>query len=89
MDKYFVLEGKTNAVAYGKMDNSTVKKLWKSFCLTGHEPIFTHTEECVFRIGNTPPPTIDEGKEYALSVTETGVAAAGRDYGALTRAAEL
>ena len=42
-------------------------------------------EEFVFTIGSTAPPALDEGKEYAITVDENGVAVAGKDYGGLMR----
>ena len=85
MDKYFVLNSQSTAIADIKMNNETVKKLWNSFCLKSGELCFEEGENFTFRIGNTALPTRSEEKEYALSVTENGIAIVGKDYGGLMR----
>lgn len=85
MERYFVFNGKQPAVAHGKMNNDTVKRLWKSFCLTDGELEVKEDDGFVFRLGDTALPELPAGKEYALSVTETGAAVVGKDYGGLVR----
>lgn len=75
------------AVAYcdPKMQNDTVKKLWNNFCFGDSEIALESGAECTFRIGEESFPVLGEGKEYALSVSEKGVAIAGKNYGGLMR----
>ncbi len=85
MNTFYTLAMKTTALAYTKMNNGTVKKLWKSFCLTEGELTVIPCEEFVFRIGDTPIPDLPTGKEYALCVDSRGVSVVGWDYGGLMR----
>ena len=85
MDNCFILSGKATACADEKMHNSTVNNLWNSFCLGDGELTLTKGPENTFRLGDTPLPTLREGKEYALRVDEKGAAVVGRDFGGLMR----
>ena len=85
MKDFFVLNGRLTAVADKKMNNQTVQNLWNSFCLTDGTLALQSGENCTFRLGNEELPTLAEGKEYALSVTEMGAAIVGKDYGGLMR----
>ena len=85
MEKYFTLSGKMTAVADMRMDNDTVKNMWRSFCLGDGALTLTAGEECTFQLGSTPLPALPEGKEYALVVDENGAAIRGKDYGGLMR----
>ena len=81
----FTIGAMTAAVAYRQMDNDTVKKLWKGFTLTIGSLQITPCDDFVFRVGTTPVPALPDGKEYALTADEHGVAVIGRDYGGLLR----
>jgi len=85
MCNHFVLDHKMTAVADPKMNNETVKKLWQGFCLTLGALDLQKGEPFTFSVGNAPLPTLPEGKEYALTVTPTGAALRGKDYGGLMR----
>ena len=67
------------------MCNPSVQKLWQSFFLGKGDLTLCPGESNTFRLGSTPLPILPEGKEYALTADETGVAIVGRDYGGLMR----
>jgi len=73
------------AQADPRMQNETVKKLWSSFCFGASALSFENAAECTFRMGEEPLPILGEKKEYAISVSEKGVAVVGKDYGGLMR----
>ena len=81
----FTLSGKACVCCDRKMQNNTVKNLWKSFCLGNGELTFTEGPENTFRLGETPLPALDEGKEYAAVIDEKGIAIVGDSYGGLMR----
>lgn len=85
MNRFFAFGNKTSAVAHTQMNNSTVAKLWHSFCLTQGTLEITPCDEFVFSIGNPVIPTLEKGKEYAILADENGVAVAGKDYPGLMR----
>ncbi|MBE6712223.1 MAG: hypothetical protein E7580_01745 [Ruminococcaceae bacterium] len=83
--KNFHFGSTVSAVVDLKMQNDTVKKLWKSFSFGVSEISFVSGDESTFRIGEEPLPVLGEGKEYVLSVSEKGIAIVGKDYGGLMR----
>ena len=85
MENYLTLSGEMTAAADLRMDNETVKKMWRSFCLDDGRLTLTEGPECTFRLGTTSLPELPEGKEYALVVDENGAAIRGKDYGGLMR----
>lgn len=85
MTEHLLLSGKAFAVADKRMNNETVKKLWRSFTFTEGELCLEAQEDFTFRIGSTSLPTLPQGKEYALSVDGDGAAIVGKDYGGLMR----
>lgn len=85
MASQYMLKENETAVAYSKMDNATVKNLWRGFTLTMSDLTVTPCEDFIFRIGTTPVPSLPAGKEYALTADENGMAVAGRDYNCLMR----
>lgn len=85
MKDYLLLGSRTAVVADEKMNNATVKQLWKGFTLTLGELTLEKGESNTFRLGHTPLPTLPEGKEYALNVDENGAAIVGKDYDGLMR----
>jgi hypothetical protein len=85
MSKTFVLSSRVTVCADKKMQNNTVKNLFKSFCLGDGEITFTDGPDNTFRLGETTLPTLPEGKEYAITVDENGIAIVGDSYGGLMR----
>lgn len=82
---HFVFKNGVTACADPNMQNETTKKLWSGFCFGGSEILFQNGAEFTFRIGQEALPVLPTGKEYALSVSEKGVAIVGKDYGGLMR----
>lgn len=85
MTGYYILNPKATAVADKRFENATVHSLWKSFCLGDGQLNLTQGADCTFRLGTTPLPTLEPGKEYALRVDAEGAAVVGRDFGGLMR----
>lgn len=83
--KNFIFSGNLTAVADPQMHNSTVKTLWNRFCLEGSSLTMEAGVPLTFVMGEAALPTLPEGKEYALRITETGAAIVGKDYGGLMR----
>ena len=85
MEKFFVLGEKITAAADCKMNSDVAKKMWGSFCLNKSEIEFIKGEENTFQIGSAPLPSLCEGEEFALCVTEDGCAVSARDFPSLMR----
>lgn len=83
MNDYLLLDSKTTVIADERMNNETVKKFWNSFTLTTGEICFKKGEEFTFRLGNTQLPLLSEGKEYVLTVDQSGATIVGKDYSGL------
>ena len=81
----FLLQEKTVARADVRMNNDTVKKIWHGFGFTETSLELTEGEANTIVIGDAAIPALPEGKEYALSVTESGAAVRGCCYGGLMR----
>ncbi len=84
MSNLYTFSGTVRAVAHKGMHTDTVKNLWKRFTL-GCALELSETDDFLFAVGNTPAPTLSEGKEYALTVDRNGFAVVGRDFGGLMR----
>ena len=69
----YTISAKTRAAACAAMCNGTTQKLWNSFCLTFGALELEACEGFVFRIGTTPLPRLDDGREYALLVDQTAL----------------
>lgn len=85
MKDCLVLNNSVRAAADKRMCISMAKKLWNSFCLTEGSLELEPGEDCVFRFGDAALPHLEDGSEYALTVTETGAAIVGADFGGLMR----
>ena len=79
------IENKMNAIGCSKLDLSLVATLWSRFCFGRSELVPVGCDRLTFALGNELPPVLQEGKEYALLVSETGAAVTGRDPGGLMR----
>ena len=73
------------AAADHRMNNETVKNLWRGFTLTCSVLTLQEGAENTFVLGSCEIPVLPEGKEYALSVTPEGAAVIGKDYSGLMR----
>lgn len=85
MNEYYRLAHTSQAIAHRQADNPTVKKLWRSFTLGDADVVISTCDDWIFRIGDTALPVCESNNEYALSVTQTGIAIVGKDYGSLMR----
>lgn len=83
--KYFSFGSGLCAKADGRLDNNTIKDIWSGFCYGAAFIALTEGEENCFQAGDAALPELKEGLEYAVSVTETGLAVRGRDYAGLAR----
>ncbi len=80
MNKKFLIDNKVIAYTDEKMNNETVKKLWKGFTLSISEIEIKKGNANTFIIGSTTIPILNKDKEYALRVDQNGIAIVGRDY---------
>ena len=85
MNKSFVLDSCITACADKKMQNDTVKKLFKNFCLGCGKLTLADGPDNTFQVGSTQLPVLPEGKEYVIHVDEKGIAIVGNSYGGLMR----
>ena len=83
MQNFYIINPKTAAVAHRLMNNSTVKRLWKSFCLEDGEIEIKPCEEFIFKIGDPGIAELKAESEYVLSVSENGIFIKARDYSGL------
>lgn len=75
------LEGRGNAC----LDTAVMKELWRGFCFRAGELHLKETEGFVFTAGTEELPVLPEGRDFALKVSEKGIALVGRDGGGLIR----
>ena len=65
--------------------NNTSKSLWKNCCFHCSDIEIKEGKENSFIIGEIALPTLSNEAEYAISVTESGIAIVGKDYNCLLR----
>lgn len=85
MHSVYILGGTQTATVYSKMNNPTVKKLWRNFTLNRVELQTVETDRYIFSIGEVQPPVPEAGKEFALTVSDSGICVVGADFGGLMR----
>lgn len=81
----FPLGASVTALCDGGMDFETVARLFGGFTFGRSALALRAGEDRSFVIGTVDLPEIPAGKEYAIRVTEAGVAVAGRDGPSLMR----
>lgn len=81
----FYFNEKITALADVKMNNATVKNLWKGFCFTAGDIEIQKGEQLTFKIGDTVIPELKNGEEFAVRVDSDGAAVRGKDYSGLMR----
>lgn len=81
----FCFGSKLTACADNRLNNATIQDLWKGFCHQGGALELNPGEDNTFCTRGMEAPALPEGKEYAISVTEAGIAVTGRDYNCLAR----
>ena len=77
MKSSFTLSENMTARADVSMHTETVKRLWRGFGFTETALSLSEGEKNTFVIGDVTPPSLPEGQEYALLVTECGCAVRG------------
>lgn len=82
---YFSFGAVLNGAADSRLNNETIRSLWKGFCFQAGGLELTEGSAFSFQAGAQPMPQIPGGKEFVLRVTERGIALAARDYPALAR----
>lgn len=85
MSEAFIFRGSVIAKGDVSLGNATVRKLWNSFCLGASDLTVVEGKPYTFSLGDVALPTLHDSKEYALCVTEKGIAITGKDYGGLLR----
>ena len=81
----FFISETIRAKADRRMCNHTTRNLFRGFCFSTSSLVLEEGEELAFRVGEVALPAIPDGSEYALRVTENGVAITGRDFSSLMR----
>lgn len=77
MKKTFPLSENMTALADPAINTETVRNLWHGFGFTELSLSLSSGEKNTFVIGDAAAPTLPDGKEYAISVTERGAAVRG------------
>lgn len=85
MDDFYISNSKTVVTAHRLMNNTAVKRLWKSFCLEDGEIEIKPCDEFVLKIGNPDIVRINGESEYVLSADKNGIFIKARDYPGLMR----
>ena len=82
---YFYFGAALRGTGDSRLNNETIRSLWKGFCFQAGSLSLAEGSAFSFRTGAQELPRIPDGKEFALRVTEEGIALAARDYPALVR----
>ena len=82
---YFYFGAALRGTGDSRLNNETIRSLWKGFCFQAGSLELAEGSAFSFRTGAQELPRIPDGKEFALRVTEEGIALAARDYPALAR----
>lgn len=82
---YFCFNSTLNAKGDSRLNNATIRDLWKGFCHLSGELVPEDGAANTFATAGMEIPALPEGKEYVIDVTDKGFAVAGRDYGCLAR----
>ena len=82
---YFYFGAALRGTGDSRLNNETIRSLWKGFCFQAGSLELAEGSAFSFRTGAQELPRIPDGKEFALRVTEEGIALAARDYPALVR----
>ena len=82
---YFYFGAALRGTGDSRLNNETIRSLWKGFCFQAGSLELAEGSAFSFRTGTQELPRIPDGKEFALRVTEEGIALAAWDYPALVR----
>lgn len=81
----YVIYGSPLMTGDPRLCNRTVKNLWNSFCFTKSILTVDAGAELTLKIGEQPLPALDPDSEYAIAVSDRGIALVGADFGGLMR----
>ena len=82
---FYVFPRELRACADRRLDNPTMHQLWQGFCCQTGQVVIEEADGVFFRAGTVPVPEVPEGAEFAIRVTEQGMAVAAREYSGLAR----
>lgn len=82
---YFYFQNGLPVQADSRLNNETIRELWRGFCANAADLIWSPGGENSFRTAGMEIPDVPQGKEFAIRITPEGLAVAGRDYGGLAR----
>ena len=68
----FILPKNANAVAHPCLDKSVIHEFWHNFTFNASILSLSHSEELIFRIGNTPKAELEEF-DYSINIDSDGV----------------
>lgn len=83
--EYFYFQDQLPVLADSKLNNETMRQLWRGFCANAADLRWEPGQENTLRTAGMEIPSVPAGKEFAIRVTPEGLAMAGRDYGGLAR----
>lgn len=83
----YIFHQEVSAIIPADLCRETVQNLWHRFCFTLSElqSTVSDTNDHTLRIGTTTLLPLPDGKEFIISVTESGVAITGKDANCLMR----
>ena len=84
-EKYFSFPRVLQASADARLRNGTLQALWQGFCSGAGELALEPGAANAFVTEGMAVPAVPSGAEFAVRVTDRGIAVAGRDYGGLVR----
>lgn len=84
-NEYFYFQDQLPVQADSRLNNETIRQLWRGFCANAAALVWSPGEENTFRTAGMELPAVPQGKEFAIRVTLDGLAVAGRDYSGLAR----
>lgn len=82
---YFYFDKRLYARANGRLNNETIVALWRGFCHQSGVLVMEEIDDVCFQVGTIGIPEVQEGREFAVQVTEQGIAVAAKDYSGLAR----
>ena len=81
----FKIEKETVATADPKMNNASVRNLWRGFTFGTSTLTVKAGAACRFIVGQPQLPTLPDDAEYIIAADERGLAVVARDYPSLMR----
>lgn len=68
----FILPKNANALAHPCLDKSVIHEFWHNFTFNASILSLSHSDELIFRIGNTPKAELEEF-DYSINIDSDGV----------------